>query len=51
MRFLVWLLVALAVAVGLFGYSHRYGWRNRGSYFGSFDWWKRSRHAKGGWWW
>jgi len=51
MRLLVWQLVLLAFVAGLCGYGNRQWWRNRGSTFGSFNWWKKSRRANGGWWW
>ena len=49
MRLLVWQLVVLALVVGLLLDAEKPLWKNRGSHFGSFKWWRKNR--RGGWWW
>jgi len=49
MRLLVWQLVILALVIGVCGYSSKPWWRTRGTHFGSFKWWRKSRSK--GWWW
>jgi hypothetical protein len=48
MEILLWLIVVLALVIGLGGYSGGKGWGGRGR--GSFDWWKANRRRKGWWW-
>ena len=48
MDIVIWLIVVIAIVIGLCGYADKQWWSGRGH--GSFEWWKASRRRKGWWW-